>query len=239
MSRHLLLTGGPGHDFHANAERILPLFTEQGIETVVVDEPGAALVQLDNAESGSSEPIDLLTVYGLHWRMAAERYAGLRERHAYELSPAGAALIDRLVRRGGGLLALHTAVICFDAEPTWHALCGASWNWESSSHPPIAEFPVSVTPAGQDHVLTAGLDDFVIEDELYGFLDEVDDIAPLLSGVHDGRAHPLLWARQVGAGRVVTDLLGHGTASIENPVHRTILTRAVAWLAQPPDAGVA
>ncbi len=53
---------------------------------------------------------------------------------------------------------------------------------------------------------------------------------PLLTGAHGGRAHPLLWARTVGAGRVVTDLLGHSLESFEHPVHRVVLQRAARWI---------
>ena len=56
-----------------------------------------------------------------------------------------------------------------------------------------------------------------------------------------GIAHPLLWARAVGAGRVVTDLLGHGVESVTHPAHRTILQRAVrdGVLSSNPMRGIA
>jgi type 1 glutamine amidotransferase len=90
-----------------------------------------------------------------------------------------------------------------------------------------------VTAAGQDHPVTRGEEGFVIHDEVYGFLDEVDGLEPLLVSAHGGRTHPLLWARSVGAGRVVTDLLGHDPASFAHPVHRRLLARAAAWLVAP------
>ncbi len=161
--------------------------------------------------------------------MTQDGYAAERDEHAVALDPADLAVIDRYVRGGGGLLALHTAVICFDADPTWHALVGASWRWGRSSHPPLGPVEVTPTEAGHDHPLTRGIGRFVLEDEAYGFLDEVDDLDPLLVSAHGGRAHPLLWARPVGDGRVVTDLLGHGPASFEDPTHRDVLARAATW----------
>ena len=98
------------------------------------------------------------------------------------------------------MLALHTAVICFDAHPLWRELCGASWDWATSAHPPYGPALVRVTGPGRDHVLTTGFDDFALDDEVYGFLDEVDDLAPLLTSAHGGRDHPLLWAGRSAPG---------------------------------------
>lgn len=232
MIRNLVLSGGPAHDFRSTSDALVGLFAAHGATSSVVESPAEAIDRLRGAEEGAADAIDVLTVNALHWQMEVERYAELRAEHGFALTAEDAAVIDRFVRSGGGLLALHTAVICFDAEPRWHALCGASWSWEASTHPPLGTVQVQVTDGGRAHPLTAGLDDFVVEDEIYCDLVEDLGVVPLLTGEHAGRAHPVLWARAVGRGRVVTDLLGHGTASIEHPTHRRILGRAVAWLTE-------
>jgi type 1 glutamine amidotransferase len=86
-----------------------------------------------------------------------------------------------------------------------------------------------VTEPGRAHPITRDLDDLTLHDEIYGFLDEDPGLTPLLTSTHSQRAHPVLWARDVGNGRVVTDVLGHGPESIGDPTHRTILRRAAAW----------
>lgn len=229
MTRNLLLSGGPGHPFATTSSMLADLLADEGIETTVMTEPADAMDALRAAEEGIGDPIDLLTVNALRWRMAQDRYAAQRDQYAVALDRTDLAVVDRFVRGGGGLLALHTAVICFDADPSWHALCGASWHWDRSSHPALGPVEVEVTEAGRAHQLTRGIERFVIEDEAYGFLDEDRDLVPLLTAGHGGRTHPLLWARPVGSGRVVTDLLGHGPDSFEHPTHRTILVRAASW----------
>ncbi len=229
MTRNLLLSGGPGHEFDAVAQAISRLLRDEGIDTDVVDEPALMLTRLTTGAPATGVPYDLLTVHALHWGMATERYAHLRAEQSFTLRAEDAAGIERFVAEGGGLLALHTAVICFDAEPAWHALCGASWNWDRSSHPPVGDARVSVTDAGRIHPITEGLDDFVVVDEVYGSLDEEPGIVPLLAGEADGHRHPVLWAHEVGGGRVVVDTLGHDRSSIEHPTHRTILRRAATW----------
>lgn len=232
--RNLLLTGGPTHDFASTSRAVAALLAEEGIDTTIVDDPASAFGALRDAHEGRAAPVDLMTVNALRWGMSQERYAELRAEHAFQIADEDAALLDAFVRGGGGLLALHTAVICFDAHPTWRELCGAAWDWSSSTHPPCGPSRVQVTDVGRSHPGTAGLDGFVVDDEVYGFLDEVDGLDPLLTGDHGGRAHPLLWARTVGAGRVVTDLLGHGPESVEHATHREILRRAAHWAIGSP-----
>lgn len=232
MISNLLLSGGPVHDFDATSGAIAALLaTGDGgpAETTIVDDPTDAFARLRATGADDPTPWDLLTVNALHWRMEANRYADIRERDAFDLNGADGELISAFVHDGGGLLAVHAAVICFDAEPHWRALVGAAWNWERSSHPPAGEVSVQVTAAGRRHPITAGIEPFCIIDEVYRFLDQADDLEPLLTATLDGTVHPLLWARPVGAGRVVTDLLGHGVESIAHPVHRTILQRAASW----------
>ena len=232
MKRNLLLTGGPVHDFDATSAAIASLLGAGNggpIETTIVSDPRNVLERLRPETRDGAEQWDMLTVNALHWRMEIDRYADVRDRDAFDLSGADGELISGFVHGGGGLLALHTAVICFDAEPHWHALTGAAWNWDRSSHPPVAELAVQITEAGRRHPITAGIEPFCIVDELYGLLDGADDFEPLLTATRDGVVHPLLWARPVGAGRVVTDLLGHGVESVTHPAHRTILQRAARW----------
>lgn len=237
MIRNLLLSGGPAHDFDATSGAIAALLASgdgDAIDTTIMNNPGEVLASLGAAAADRAPRWDLLTVNALHWRMEIERYTHLRRDCSFNFGPVDGELVDAYVRGGGGLLAVHTAVICFDAEPHWRALTGASWNWKRSSHPPVAEVAVQITDAGRCHPITQGIDPFRIFDEVYGFLDAADDIEPLLAATWDGIAHPLLWARTAGAGRVVTDLLGHGVESVTHPAHRTILQRAATWTLGSP-----
>jgi type 1 glutamine amidotransferase len=229
MKRTLVLSGGPGHDFESTTSVIAELSVDAGFDCEVVTEPSELFARLHWAEGGEVEPWDLVTVNALRWRMDTGRYAHLREALAVELEALDAEVLLRHVVGGGGLLVLHTGVICFDAQPTWHRLVGASWSWERSSHPPAAEVDVTVTDAGRRHPVTAGLESFRVHDEVYGFLDEVADLEPLLTSTHGGTTHPLVWARVHGAGRVLTDVLGHSSESMTQPSHRALLARALSW----------
>lgn len=227
--RNLLLSGGPGHDFESVAASLDGLLAEVGFMTTIVMHPDEMFDALGASTDPDSQPFDLITVHALHWQMAAERYSHLRATQAYSLAAADAHRIEDFVTAGGGLLALHGAVVCFDAQPIWRRLCGAAWVWDDSGHPPLGPVSVDVTAAGRAGEIVGPVGDFELVDEIYGFLDEDPDLEPLLTGFHGGRIHPLLWARRIGRGRVVTDLLGHGSASIDHAVHRGILSRSALW----------
>jgi uncharacterized protein len=226
VATNLFISGGPGHDFEATGAALVDLLAEQGVQSTLFDDPHEALVAL----AARPDRWDLVTVNGLHWQMAAERHAHLRDEWAFSLGDRDAETIEHHVRNGGSLLACHTAAICFDADRRWAACIGATWNWARSSHPPQGPALVSSTAAGHDHPLTAGIGNFTTVDEIYGFLDQDPDLVPLLTSPHGGTDHPVLWARRVGRGRVVTDLLGHDAAAMAQPDHREILRRAARWL---------
>lgn len=231
MTANLLLSGGPIHDFAASTGRLRDVLAAEGVESVVEDDLHRAIERLVDP----GVVWDMVTVNALRWTMAGERHRDLRDEWAFVLTDHEADALAAHVRDGGGLLALHTAVICFDTRPVWHDTVGASWDWDRSAHPPLGEVVVTVTDAGREHPLTAGLESFSIVDEAYGFLREEPDLVPLLTAEHGGRDHPLLWARRVGTGRVVTDLLGHDASSVAHPIHAEILRRAARWVAGSRD----
>jgi type 1 glutamine amidotransferase len=144
-----------------------------------------------------------------------------------ELSPEGRAALERHVTQGGGLLGMHTASICFDTWPEWGQLLGAQWHWGRSHHPDIGDIHVDV--ASDAHPIVDGIQGFDIYDEIYHHLDSDGSAPGLLSAEAEEGSQPLMWARQVGAGRAVYDSLGHDVSSLENPTHARIIRRAALW----------
>lgn len=228
MCTNLVISGGPLHDFAASTAVLVDALGQVGVRSCVIDDPR------DGLRSLVEQPgqWDMVTVNALAWRAEAERHAHLRENWAFTLHDDEARAIDRHVRSGGGLLACHAAVICFDADPRWAACVGATWNWDRSMHPPLGEVLVEPTDAAAGHPITRDVDAFCTVDEVYGFLDVAPDVEALLTSRHGGATHPVLWARSVGRGRVVTDLLGHDAVAMGQPVHRELLGRAARWLTE-------
>lgn len=229
--RHLLLTGGSGHDVEGTSAALVEVLDAMGASTTVVEHPTAAVDALRAAEDGARR-WDLVSVNTLRSATLAAR-DGRRAEHGVDLLGADELdVIEQHVLGGGGLLAMHTAVICFDAAPIWRRLVGGVWCWGRSEHPPVGQVRVEPTAAAAGHPVTEACRPFVVEDELYGHLDLGSDLVPLLTGTTAEQTHPVLWARHHGGGRVVTDLLGHGPASLRHPAHRALIARAAGWAAR-------
>jgi type 1 glutamine amidotransferase len=222
--RNVILADGFAHDLVATSHLVADILVEAEFDSTVRADFEAAL-----AEVGALQP-DLLTVNVLRWRMLSSRFDdGRRIGYAYSLPESGRrAIVDHLAR-GAGILALHGAVISFDDWPEWRMFLGASWNWDRSAHPEHGLARVEVR--APEHRLVAGLSDFDVVDEIYGFLDVAPDVQPLLTSAHGGADHPLLWTREAGGGRVVYSALGHDERSFASPEHQTILRRAATWAA--------
>lgn len=233
MPRNLILTGGLYHPFEAAAATLRCTLDAVGFESDITTDIHTGLRWLDQGR------YELLTVYALRFPMLAERFANDRALWAVTLESADTERIDAHLQQGGGILAMHTAVISFDDWPRWHEIVGAGWIWGTSYHPPHG--PVSVRMTASSHPITRDLPAFDLNEEAYSKMDLVpgiDALATVQASVQDA-ASPCLWAREVGNGRVVYDALGHDSASIDHPTHRRILQRSALWATGHSDADLA
>jgi type 1 glutamine amidotransferase len=216
--KNLLLTGGPYHDFEANSKLIAGLLELDGIESEITDDLERGLAR--------AADFDLVTANFLRWRMAGEMFDGHRDRWAGTLSAAGRDAFFEHLGRGRGILALHTATVCFDDWPEWRDLVGARWDWRLSSHPPPRASSVHVHT--DRHAIVVDTPDFDVVDEIYSFLD-YGEVEPLMTSDRRGEPQPLLWARAFEGGRVVYDALGHDERSLTEPTHARIIRRSASW----------
>ncbi len=229
MTRAVILSGGPAHDFPALSGHLVGLLADIEVVTTTTADPERVPELLLGA--------DLLVVNALRWRMQQDRYADRRGALGYSPSHDFRSSVTAFVSKGGGLIGMHTASICFDDWPGWFRLLGGRWNWSTSSHPPCGPATVEVQPGR--HPIVHGLPGrFDTNDEIYGFLDLQPDVDPLAVSRHGDAEHPLLWARQVGSGRVVHNALGHHRPSYEPPEMRTIVRRSALWCLQASDEQV-
>jgi uncharacterized protein len=83
-----------------------------------------------------------------------------------------------------------------------------------------------------DHPVTAGVTDFELFDEYYEF-ELSDNEVTVLAQRHraDGVIIPVMYAREVGAGRVVYLALGHDMRAWGEPPFRQLVRQALTWAA--------
>lgn len=227
MARALVLTGGfpRDHNFSTTGPLVAALATA-GLETEVSSEVDEALAGLS-----ARDDVSLLVTNVLRWTMTASAYAPFREQYGFSPAPPARAGFEAHLRRGGGVLAMHTSVISFDDWPEWSACLGARWLWGVSGHPPVG--PLHVEVAAGAHTVVEDAASFDLVDELYGGLELAQDVVPLAWGRVEEDHQPVLWARRHGHAAVVTDLLGHDLRSYESAAHVAILGRAARWLVGP------
>lgn len=196
-----LIAAGRFHDIDFARLELLKLFAEQA--------DIRASVASDFADTVSLAAADLLVTYTCDLVPTEDQTAALRA----------------FLERGGRWLALHGTnailrfapdgkVDCPDEAPAFMALAGSRF----AAHPPIEPFKVFVTRA--DHMMTEGLRDFRIEDEMY-LNRRTAGIDVLLHTCFTGHCAefrdadwdeaevPVLYEHAVGKGRVLYLTLGH------------------------------
>ncbi|MCS5717202.1 ThuA domain-containing protein [Herbiconiux sp. CPCC 205763] len=96
---------------------------------------------------------------------------------------------------------------------------------------------IELTPAGREHPITAGIDDFELETEQYWVLhdDLIDVLATTTHPVrpwhpwHRPIVSPAVWTRQWGQGRIFVASPGHDVGVLQNENVRTIIERGMLW----------
>lgn len=218
----LLAGGSPhAHDFDRIARAVEDALDAEGIAVDLVRHPDRLPARLDLGTP--------LIVHGLWWRMLEPAYDRWRADHAYSTTEPVRRALQAFVADGGSLLAMHTAVVCFDDWEGWGRMLGGSWEWGLSLHPPPAEAEVVLV----DHAISEGLGPTLcVVDEIFGDLHVSDAIEVVARARRDpaDELQPIVWTHRYGSGRVVVDLLGHDERSLRNDDHRRLLHNALGWL---------
>ena len=200
----------PWHDFAATSARLAAILEGLGHRVDITGE----------VEDALADPGDV--------RLLVVNIGNPAEPRSPERMVAAAAGLARHLAGGGGLLGIHCSSTSLTGMREWPGILGGRWVRGRTMHPPQDECVVSTTPAA--HPITGGLTDFTVVDERYSYLETTPDVTVLYEHRFEDEAHPLVWAREAGPGRVVYDALGHHVGSYDAPGHRALLERAMEWL---------
>jgi uncharacterized protein len=159
----------------------------------------------------------------------------------------------RVVRQGTPLLGIHAAPYTVRMVEGGPEAIGSSYI-KRFPHLPYQEITVNILD--RSHPITAGVEDFRTTDELYCLEELGPDVKVLASydgreanrpfRTRDGRPDPryveanawrmqqprapLVYVKQLGAGRICVNALGHDAAAIANPGFRQLTVQAARWL---------
>lgn len=222
----LVYSGGYAHPFGQSSAALAEALARHGWNVRIDEDLADVLADLSS--------VGLLAVNALRWSMAQdEKYAPHRAAHAFAMDDAQFAAIEAFVAGGGSLLALHTAVICWDDQPGWRDLLGGGWEWGRSHHPPLGA--VVVTPTNEGIALGLLAQSFSVIDEAYHRLNPTSDCCILATAQVAQGPQPVVWTRRYGRGRVAVDALGHDARSLSASGHMDLLAALLGWLGATDD----
>lgn len=137
-----------------------------------------------------------------------------------ELTPEQEDALFAFVANGKGLVGCHGTA--WNISERAVSLLGGHANW----HPPFTTFTVNI--AEGDHPITAGVEDFEVEDEIYmsAWFPEIDILA---TAQWADKPHPMAWTKAYGNGRVFYTTLGHSADTFTRAGMQQLMTQGVRW----------
>lgn len=209
---NVLVLSGPNHRFAESAGLIHQFLDAQADLSATLSDDKSLL---------ASDELDQFDccVFGTGFTRTVRQADGTLLRKA-DLTAAQEEGLFRFVSGGKGLVGIHGTGWWIGGQAV--DLIGGHANW----HPPGLTFTVHIEDA--EHPVTAGIDDFTVDDEIY--ISAYDPAIHILASAewHE-RAHPMAWVKPYGDGRVFYTTLGHGPNTFQRPAMQTLITQGVRW----------
>jgi len=135
------------------------------------------------------------------------------------------------VKGGKGFFVQHMASASFPKWEEFGKLCGRKWVMGTSGHGPRGVFEAKVVD--KEHPITAGMNNFQTDDELYAKLQGTGEIHVLVQADSDWskKTEPLVFTLNYGKGRTVYNAFDHDRKALMNPNVQRIIARGVEWAA--------
>jgi len=214
--RVLLITGGHDFDkdpFHAFINSL------QGITVSEVKHPNAlAMFRPENRSS-----YDVVLLYDMPDSISEQEKADFTD----------------CLKAGKGLVVWHHAYCSYQNWPEYQTVVGGRYHQKAWTDNTGIEHPAStyrhdvqlrVKIADPTHPITKGIQDFDIQDEVYGNGTVNPDVHLLLSTDDSSATPSVAWTNRYGQSKVATILLGHDNRAWTNPNFVKLLTQAILWV---------
>jgi len=208
----LIVTGG--HDFDRNS--LFEMFDSfQDIEYVEIKQPEA------NRKLGEIKPktFDAIVFYDM-----SKSISEAEKRH-----------YENLLEKGKGMVFLHHSLASYQDWDEFKGIIGGKYHEEpntsaSSSFQHDVTFKISI--ANSKHLVTRGIPDFEIFDEVYGNTEVLGGVEPLLTTDHPQSSPVIGWTHRVKKSKVVYLQPGHDKNAYLNPNYRKLVKQAIAYVSK-------
>jgi type 1 glutamine amidotransferase len=208
----LLVLGGIYHDFDGFAAAMTPVLEAAGYTV-------RATYNLDDLIRLEESRPDVVLLYT---SLSAPREG---ETRTAGHTPAQVEALVRWVRGGGRLMGVHAATVAGQFSVDFKALLGGAF----ISHPP--QFSFTVYPLYHEHPITAGIEAFTVHDEFY--VQQCDESIRIhMVALDRGIAHPMVWSKAEGLGRVAYVAMGHGLEVWTLEPYRRLVLQGVDWVTE-------
>ena len=211
----LIITGGHGYDRKAfyDVFNDIPFIT---YDTVVHPHANPLIA------SSNIDKYDVLVFYDL----------------ADSLSPSEQQAYINLLKKGKSMIFLHHSLVSYQHWPEFIKIVGGQYH----THPVVVNgdtlsanyehgVSFSVKVENTKHPVTSGLTDFEILDEVYGDVEILPSVKPLLSTTHPKSMRYVAWINRYGKSDVICIQLGHGPTAYANPNFKKLVRQAIEWSA--------
>jgi len=132
------------------------------------------------------------------------------------------AAFSEYVRKGNGLLAIHSGTAEYEHKPVLRSLLGGIFH----HHP--EQCPVTVTPH-EGHPLCAGASSFTLKDEHYFMAMDDPDVDVFVTTSSEHGEQPGAWKRVEGNGRVAVLTPGHNLEVWLHSSFQTLVVNCLRW----------
>ncbi len=208
----LIVTGG--HDF--DRESFFQMFDSFNNLTYTELMHPEARVQLGNVDLNS---FDAVVFYDMPKTITDE------EKKSYY----------RLLNAGKGLLFLHHSICAYQDWPEFESIVGGKYyekkkddKFGTSSYQHDVDFNVKIVQSS--HPVTKGMKNFVLHDEVYGNLEVISEIYPLLSTNHPKSNVLIGWTLKRENSKIVFIQPGHDKNSFTNSDYRQLIKQALSYI---------
>lgn len=142
---------------------------------------------------------------------------------------------SRLLKAGKGLLFMHQSICAYQDWPEFESIIGGRYYEKkkndqfgvSSSELDIDFYVQMVHPS---HPVIKGINEFVLHDEVYGNLEVIPEIYPLISTNHPRSNILLGWTLKKENSKIVYIQPGHDKNSFTNPDYCRLIKQAINFI---------